>query len=52
MPFKEDSEMIPEVEEWLCEENALGGPLGEDRYLDKMYEEARKFMAQEWKVPK
>lgn len=52
VPYKEEEEMVPEIQEWLCEENALGGLLGEDRYLDLMYEEARKFMAREWRVPR
>lgn len=39
----EDKDMVPEIEEWLREENALGGPLG-DHYLELMYEEARKLM--------
>lgn len=47
VPYKEDQEMVPEVEEWLCEENALGSPLGEDLYLDLMYEEAQKFSVEE-----
>lgn len=35
----------------MCEENALGGPLEEDLYLDLMYEEAQKFMSREWRKP-
>ena len=33
--------MIAEVKRWLCEENWLGGPLGEDRYLDVISRSSR-----------
>jgi len=43
---------VPEVEEWLCDRNLLGGPLGEDHYLDEIYLATQEFMAEEWKLPR
>jgi hypothetical protein len=43
--------MCQEVEEWLCEQNALGGPLGEDDYMDELYLATQEFMKEQWHVP-
>ena len=43
--------MSEEVRRWLCEENILGGPLGEDRYLDLLYREVQEFMNTEFRTP-
>lgn len=52
VPYKQMDSMKQEVEEWLCHRNSLGGPLGEDEYMDELYHATQQFMSEEWKVPK
>lgn len=52
VPYKKMQDMHPEVLEWLCERNALGGPLGEDEYMDELYSATQELMAEEWHCPK
>lgn len=52
VPYKNIEDMRQEVEEWLCERNSLGGPLGEDDYMDELYVATQEFMEKEWTVPK
>jgi hypothetical protein len=51
VPYKKIKYMKQEVEEWLCEQNALGGPLGEDAYMDEFYIATQQFMAEHWHKP-
>jgi len=52
VPYKKIDDMTEEVEEWLCERNSLGGPLGEDYYMDELYIATTEFMSEEWHEPK
>lgn len=51
VPYKKMEDMKQEVEEWLCDRNSLGGPLGEDQYMDELYVATREFMQEQWHVP-
>lgn len=44
-------DMTEEVERWLWRENPFGGPLGEDLYIDILFEEAVSFMNTEFVLP-
>lgn len=52
VPYKNIEDMRQEVEEWLCERNALGDPLEEDDYMDELYLATRELMAEQWHKPK
>ncbi|AXA52555.1 putative poly-capsid [Linepithema humile toti-like virus 1] len=51
VPYKDNTDMIPEVREWLCTHRVLGGFLPEDLYLEFMFYETVEFMASEWITP-
>lgn len=52
VPYKEVSELLPEVKKWLCEPIILGGPMGRDDYMRVIAEEVETFMQEEWKAPR
>lgn len=52
VPYKQVDALWPEIQDWLCNDLVLGGPLGEDNYLAMLYDEAHQFMASEWNVPR
>ncbi|UQS94391.1 MAG: putative poly-capsid protein [Corcyphos virus 2] len=51
VPYKDEKSMIPEVESWLTQFHRLGGPLGEDEYLELLYQEVSSFLQSEWHIP-
>lgn len=51
VPYKAAEEMGPEARRWLCEDTVLGGPIGEDAYMDMLYVEVQDFMYTELTMP-
>lgn len=51
VPYKPLSALEDEARTWLGTFLRLGGPLGEDQYLEMLFEEATKFIQYEWSVP-
>lgn len=52
VPYKKEEELEPEIVKWLAEPLVLGGPLGEERYLDMLEDEAIGFFETEWHMPR
>lgn len=51
VPYKPMEDMGPEAIRWLCKDTVLGGPVGEDNYLDWFHREVEDFMRTEFKMP-
>lgn len=51
VPYKAAEEMGPEARRWLCEDTTLGGPIGEDLYMDMLHDKVRSFMHSELTMP-
>lgn len=50
-PYKEQSELQAEVDDWLVNVNPNGYPGDEDAYLTKIYQETKQLLQQEWRRP-
>lgn len=50
LPYKDVTELVPEVDKWLCTPIDLGGPMGRDNYLTLIEEEVTRFMESESRV--
>lgn len=52
VPYKEEKELLPEIQSWLCLPLDLGGPLGPDTYGELLKREVEEFLRTEWVSPR